>query len=101
MGNCTAYAKGSDISPADDMKAFDSLPRELRQALANSNHDWAASPDAADLAKGESVNALLKTLIRADHRQAWLYEWGMERGFPPSWAKRASAAYARSKRKRR
>jgi hypothetical protein len=44
-------AKLSDDMTRINMEAFDKLPRVLRQALANSDHNWSAAQALAELRK--------------------------------------------------
>lgn len=102
MSNDTMFAQYSNVSRDRDMELYDKLPREVRQALANANHDWAAAQSYRDVVKrGGSARQDVRAIKSADKRQADLYQWGLERGFPDRWAKRASASLAARRRRER
>lgn len=78
--NSRQFAKKSYAKPKNQWKAFDELPRTVREALANAAFDWAAYPvwrwwnsgqykSAKDLAK--QIAVWDKTQIKKDSNRVW------------------------------
>jgi Family of unknown function (DUF6525) len=52
--------------PLDEFRAFDSLPRAVRRALAAARFPWSAADCLERLARGETVGGILDLIRHAD-----------------------------------
>jgi len=92
--NGTAYAPQSDAGLVEEMESYDRLPAPLRRAYANSNHDWSTIDVEIDFKadKGWSMYDQSFQVRKDDAYENELHEWGLDKGFPDKWQKRASCA---------
>src|SRR3954451_9687942 len=66
---------GPGITRSEIMEHFDSLPPELRSALANANHPWAPSWGIIVTKFGKwPLDAVIERLIKADREEEYLRE---------------------------
>ena len=92
--NSTAYAPSSNAELAEEMDSYDNLPGYLRLAYANSNHDWSTIDVEIDIKSDDDWNmyAQKRQVQKDDAHENELHEWGLDKGFPDKWQKRASCA---------
>ncbi|MGY5812022.1 hypothetical protein ACXHXG_30520 [Rhizobium sp. LEGMi198b] len=57
-------------SPVETMRAFDSLPKPLRQAIAGAAFVYAPCEIAARIVKGRKPETILRGIVRYERRAA-------------------------------
>jgi predicted NBD/HSP70 family sugar kinase len=62
--------KRKSASPAEAMRAFDSLPKPLRQAIASAAFVYDPNEIAARIAKGRRPQTILRGIVRFEGRAA-------------------------------